>query len=137
MDHDIKYFHSQIRLCMVCVDMCMLCESKSLVGKLLAIQIFYKIWVHLDHALPRKNMEQCRLRSAKLQSNADFASQIHRSIILCPAKLWSNANLCFTKLQSHSFKSQHNKNLFENLLLLIFKNNFCKSLIFQIYFGPF
>ena len=61
--------------------MCMLSDSKSLEGKLLAI-----------HISQLSGSIQTILYSAKLWSNAHFAPQIHGAFILCPAKLWSNAD---------------------------------------------
>ena len=60
---------------MVC--MCMLCDSKSLVGKLLAIHIFHNFRVYFDHFAPQKH---------------GAIQNLPRNILeqwLCPANSWS------------------------------------------------
>ena len=65
--------------------------NKNIYGKVWSVNcwqftFFTTFRVYLNHSLPRKNMEQCRLCHAKLWSNANFASQIHGSFILFPAE---------------------------------------------------
>ena len=57
--------------------MCMLCDSKSFVVKLLAIHVFFSsiFVVYFDNLLPRIIMKRCRRCPAKLWSNTDFAPQ--------------------------------------------------------------
>ena len=57
--------------------MLMLCDSKILVGKLLAIDIFHILTI---------------LCPTKLLRSADFAPQIHGAFNLFSLKLWSNAD---------------------------------------------
>ena len=73
----------------------------------MALALFTTFLVYINHSLPCKNMEQCRLCPAKLLSNVDFASQIHEAFILCPAKSWRNVDLAPTKLWAELAPQNH------------------------------
>ena len=70
--------------------MCMLCDSKILVGKLLAIHIF-DIWVNLNFFCP-----------TKLRRNSYFVPQSYGAKQSLPANSFLNimeqCRLCFAKL---------------------------------------
>ena len=94
--------------------------------------------------LPRKIMEQCRLRPAKSWSNADFAREIreplffapqnHGDFVLWPTKLWSNAD--FAPQNGWDIVSVAKK-CNKILVSSQFFNFFCKSLSFLRLLQPF
>ena len=96
-------------------------------------------------SLPRKIMEQCRLCPAKLWSNADLTLRNHRAFVLCPAKSWRLRSLprkimeqCRLCSAKSWIHSFRGQQMSSNLnFFTFFSNYFCKSLLFQRPLQPF